>query len=195
MHIIVAVCFTMWFKSIWERHNMLNETAWRVLLRNKVVLKPWVSPAFAITYFYNHWNISPTPMVIHERMWIQLTIFQNLTNRSMTPRWPLTPFCCGHICDCTKGSFYPSPMKICQSMWIQWPFFSPKTWSKGHWPLDDLWPQVCWGHKCDFNQGSLCPRPMEIHQCMWIQWSILQNTTYAYILHTTYILRTAWVIT
>ena len=19
-------------------------------------------------------------------------------------------------------------------------------WTKGHWPLDDFWPQVCWGH-------------------------------------------------
>ena len=28
-----------------------------------------------------------------------------------------------------------------QSMWIHWPFF-PKTWTKGHWPLDDLWPHV-----------------------------------------------------
>ena len=46
---------------------------------------------------------------------------------------------------------------------------------KGHWPLDDLWPQVCWGHicvtstdlgskvcwghMCDSTQGSLCPSP------------------------------------
>ena len=68
-------------------------------------------------------------------------------------------------------------LKIHQSMWIHWPFF-PKTWTKGHWPLDDLWPHVCWGHMCDSTQGSLCPSPMTIHQCMWIQWSILQNTTY-----------------
>ena len=80
-------------------------------------------------------------------------------------------------------------------MWIHWPFF-PKTWTKGHWPLDDLWPHVCWGHMCDSTQGSLCPSPMGIiHQCMWIQWSILQITTYTYIycthtcIHTTYILR------
>ena len=71
-------------------------------------------------------------------------------------------------------------------MWIHWPFF-PKTWTKGHWPLDDLWPHVCWGHMCDSTQGSLCPSPMTIHQCMWIQWSILQNTTYIHILHTYYI--------
>ena len=88
-------------------------------------------------------------------------------------------------------------LKIHQSMWIHWPFF-PKTWTKGHWPLDDLWPHVCWGHMCDSTQGSLCPSPMTIHQCMWIQWSILQNTTYIHThtyLHTYYILRTEWVIT
>ena len=81
-------------------------------------------------------------------------------------------------------------LKIHQSMWIYWPFF-PKTWTKGHWPLDDLWPHVCWGHMCDSTQRSLCPSPMGIHQCMWIQWSILQITTY---IHThTYILRTYYV--
>ena len=85
-------------------------------------------------------------------------------------------------------------LKIHQSMWIHWPFF-PKTWTKGHWPLDDLWPHVCWGHICDSTQGSLCPSPMTIHQCMWIQWSILQNTTYIHIHTYTYILRTEWVIT
>ena len=74
-------------------------------------------------------------------------------------------------------------LKIHQSMWIHWPFF-PKTWTKGHWPLDDLWPHVCSGHMCDSTQGSLCPSPMTIHQCMWIHWSILQNTTYIHILHT-----------
>ena len=75
-------------------------------------------------------------------------------------------------------------------MGIHWLFF-PKTWTKGHWPLDDLWPHVCWGHMCDSTQGSLCPSPMTIHQCMWIQWSILQNTTYIHT-HTTYILHTTY---
>ena len=72
-------------------------------------------------------------------------------------------------------------LKIHQSMWIHWSFF-PKTWTKGHWPLHDLWPHVCWGHMCDSTQGSLCPSPMTIHQCMWIQWSILQITTCIHIL-------------
>ena len=69
--------------------------------------------------------------------------------------------------------------------------FFPKTWTIGHWPLDDLWLHVCWGRMCDSTQGSLCRSPMTIHQCMWIQWSILQNTSY--ILHTYYILRTYYV--
>ena len=43
---------------------------------NKAVLEPGVSPTFAITYFYNHCNISPTPMVIHERMWKQWLFFK-----------------------------------------------------------------------------------------------------------------------
>ena len=42
---------------------------------NKVVLEPRVSPAFAITYFCNHCNVR----------------FENLNQRSLPPRWPLTP--------------------------------------------------------------------------------------------------------
>ena len=82
-------------------------------------------------------------------------------------------------------------------MWIHWPFF-PKTWTKGHWPLDDLWPHVCWGHMCDSTQGSLCPSPMTKHQCMWIQWSICKLPhTYIHILrtyyvHTTYYVQNEW---
>ena len=26
--------------------------------------------------------------------------------------------------------------------------FCKKTWTEGHWPLDDLWPHICWGHMC-----------------------------------------------
>ena len=51
-----------------------------------------------------------------------------------------------------------------------------KTWTKGHWPLDDLWSHICWGLMCESTQGSLCPSPMKIHQSMWIQWPFLQKT-------------------
>ena len=50
-----------------------------------------------------------------------------------------------------------------------------KTWTKGHWPLDDRWPQVCWGHMCDSTQGSLYPSPIKIHRSMWIQWPFFKN--------------------
>ena len=99
---------------------------------------------------------------------------KNLNQRSLTPRWPLTPHCWGLMCDSTQGSLCPSPIKIHQSMWIQWPFMQKKTLTKGHWPLKDLLtPHQCWGHMCDSTQGSLGPSPMKIHQSIWIQWTFL----------------------
>ena len=58
---------------------------------NKAVLEPRVSPDFAITYFCNHCNIRFENT--DQSMWIHtLTLFsKNLNQRSLTPRWPLTP--------------------------------------------------------------------------------------------------------
>ena len=56
---------------------------------NKAVLEPRVSPAFVITYFCNHCNIrfENTSKYVDT-----LTLFsKNLNQRSLTPRWPLTP--------------------------------------------------------------------------------------------------------
>ena len=131
-----------------------------------------------------------TPMVIHHSMWIQwLFFFKILTNRSMTPRWTLIPLLLrSHVW------LYPriivSKSHENTSKYMDTVTLFSKTRTKGHWPLDDLWPNICWGDMCDFTQGSLCPSPMGIHQCMWIQWSILQNTTYIYV----FILRTEWLI-
>ena len=69
--------------------------------------------------------------------------------------------------------------------------FFPKTWTKDHWPLDDLWPHVCWGHMCDSTQGSLCPSPMTIHQCMYSDQFCKIPHTYTYI-HTTYYVQNEW---
>ena len=135
------------------------------------------------------------PWEIHQCMWIQWINFAKFDQRSLTPRWPLTPHllrsyvwlypriivskshdniskyvdtvtffatlklektesltfdptsvevtCVTLI----QGLLCPSPMKIHQSMWIQWfDTHFAKTWTKGHWPLDDLWPHICWGH-------------------------------------------------
>ena len=106
-------------------------------------------------------------MVIHQTTCRYSDYFsKNLTKRSVTPRWPLTPLL-------LRSQVWHYPRIIVSkshenmsNMWIQWPF--SKTWTKGYWPLDDLWPQVCWGHMCDSTEGSLCPSPVKKHQSMWI---------------------------
>ena len=115
--------------------------------------------------------------------------------------WPLDDLW-PHICWVTcvtlpKDHYVQVPWKYIKVCGYSDPFcknlnqrpLTPR-WTKGHWPLDDLWHHICWGHMCDSTQGSLCPSPMEIHQCMWIQWPILQITTYILHVHTTYI----WVL-
>ena len=54
---------------------------------NKAVLEPRVSPAFAITYFCNHCNIR----FENTSKYVDTLFSKNLNQRSLTPRWPLTP--------------------------------------------------------------------------------------------------------
>ena len=118
---------------------------------------------------------------------------KNLNQRSLTPRWPLTP----HL---LRSHVWLYPRIIVSkshentSRYVDTVNLFAKTWTKGHWPLDDLWPHICWGHRCDSTQGSLCQSPMGIHQCMWIQWSILQKLPHTYTpLHTyTYYVQNQW---
>ena len=115
------------FVSITWRHCKFNLFPWAIFLlfpwfragdlifiSYKAVLEPRVSPAFAITYFCNHCNITFDP--IPAKNWNQ----RSLTLYDLKPQ-----VCWSHMCDSTQGSLYPSPMKIhkCTSMWIQWPFF------------------------------------------------------------------------
>ena len=107
-------------------------------------------------------------------MWIQWPFLQKnpLKQRSLTLRWPLTP----HL---LRSHVWLYPRIIVSkshentSRYVDTVNFFAKTWTKGHWPLDDLWPHICSGHMCDSTQGSLCPSPMKIHQSMWIQWTFL----------------------
>ena len=102
---------------------------------------------------------------------------KNLNQRSLIPRWPLTPhLLMSHVWLYPRIIVFKSHENT--SKYVDTVTLFAKTWTKGHWPLDDVWPHICWGHMCDSTQGSLCPSPMGIHQCMWIQWSILQITTY-----------------
>ena len=54
--------------------------------------------------------------------------FKNLNQRSLTPRWPLTPHLLKSLCDSTQGSLCPSPMGIHQCMWIQWSILQNTTY-------------------------------------------------------------------
>ena len=97
---------------------------------------------------------------------------KNLNQRSVTPRWPLTP----HL---LRSHVWLYPRIIVSmshenmSKYVDTVNLFAKTWTIGQWPLDDLWPHIRWGHMCDSTQGSLCPSPMKIHQSMWIQWTFL----------------------
>ena len=74
-----------WNIAVW---NWTCSLTWDHL-GNKAVLEPRVSPAFAITYFCNHCNIrfENTSKYVDT-----LTLFsKNLNQRSLNPRWPLTP--------------------------------------------------------------------------------------------------------
>ena len=76
-------------KKLDEFYQMCCVNTTAVVSENKAVLEPQVSPAFAITYFCNHCNIrfENTSKYVDT-----LTLFsKNLNQRSLTPRWPLTP--------------------------------------------------------------------------------------------------------
>ena len=114
------------YKIVWQIFyqyvsiGIVYRKKWWLLVvndRNKAVLEPHVSPAFAITYFCNHCNIrfENTSKYVDT-----LTLFsKNLNQRSLTldDLWPHV--CWGHMCDSTQGSLCPSPMTIHQCMWIQ----------------------------------------------------------------------------
>ena len=85
------------------------------------------------------------------------------------------PTCVGIICvTLPKDHCIQVPWKYIKVSGYSDLFFS-KTWTKGYWPLDDLWPQIYCGNMCDSTQGSLCPSPMKIHQTMGYSDPFLQK--------------------
>ena len=70
---------------------------------------------------------------------------KNLNQRSLTPRWPLTP----HLLT-SYVWLYPriivSKSHENTSKYVDTVTFFAKKNLKGHWPLDDLWPHICWGN-------------------------------------------------
>ena len=124
---------------------------------------------------------------------------KNLNQRSLTPRWPLTPhLLSSHVWLCPRIILSKSHENT--SKYVDTVNLVAKTWTKGHWPLDDLWPHICWGHMCDCAQGSLCQVPWEYVNVCGYSYQFCKNYhihTYTYILrtyyvHTTYILHTTY---
>ena len=121
-------------------------------------------------------SLCPSPMGIHQCMWIQWSILQITKQRSLTHRWPLTPHLLrSYVWLCPRIIVSNSHENTSTYVDTVTFFAKKKKWTKGHGPLDDLWPHICCGHMCDSTQGSLCPSPMKIHQSMWIQWPFLQK--------------------
>ena len=97
--------------SLWQTRRFSNHVS-RLLSR---------SHTFAIIVILD--------LKIHQSMWRHWPFSKNLNQRSLTPRWPLTPHVCwGHMCDSTQGSLCPSPMTVHQCMWIQWSILQNTTY-------------------------------------------------------------------
>ena len=66
-------------------------------------------------------SLCPSPMKIHQSMWIQWPFFQKTWTKGHWPLDDLWPHICwGHMCDSIQGSLCPSPKGIHRCMWIQW---------------------------------------------------------------------------
>ena len=103
-------------------------------------------------------------------MWIQWPFFQKLEPNVIDPKMTFDPKSVEVTCvTLPKDHCVQVKQKYIKVCGYSDPFFA-KTWTKDHWPQDDLWPQVCWGHMCDATQGLLCPSQTKIHLSMWIEW-------------------------
>ena len=102
---------------------------------NKAVLEPRVSPAFAITYFCNHFNIRFDP--ITAKTWNQRSL-------TLDDLWPQVFW--GHMCDSTQGSLNQvlwKYIKVCEHS--TWPFFKNLNQRSltPRWPLT---PSLLWSY-------------------------------------------------
>ena len=101
-------------------------------------------------------SLCSTPMVIHQSMWIQWLFFKKLNQKFNYPKMTSDPK------SVEVTSVTPPKDNCVQVTWkyitvcgYSDPFFFSKTWTKGHWPLDNLWSHNCWTHMCNSIQGSL----------------------------------------
>ena len=94
-------------------------------------------------------SLCPSPMVIHQSMWIQWLFFKNLNQKVSDPKMTFDPTPVEVTCvTLPKNHCIQVPWKCVKVCGYSDLFFS-KNWTKGHWPLEDLWPQIYWGLMCD----------------------------------------------
>ena len=175
IYVLREIC---WIQKIGQHQNLMN---WELLLTWSGASEFYRGHFIPDKWFWNH----ESRLNIHQSMWIQWKFCKNLNQRSLTARWPLTSLL-------LRPYVWLYPRIIVSkshentSKYVDTVNLLAKTWTKGHWPLDDRWPHICWGHMCESTHGSLCPISMGIHLCMRIQWSILQKLphTYTYYIHT-----------
>ena len=122
-------------------------------------------------------SLCPSPMEIHQSMWIQWPFLQkkkNLNQTSLTPRWPLTP----HL---FRSHVWLYPRIIVSkshentSKYVDTVNLIAKTWNQRsltpRWPLT---PHLLRSHVWLYPR-IIVSSPMKIHQSMWIQWPFLQK--------------------
>ena len=82
---------------------------------------------------------------IYQSMWLHWPFFfsKNLNQRSLTPRWPLTPCLLRSHVWLYPRIMCPSPMTIHQCMWIQWSILQNTTYI-----LHTYYVQNEWSHTC-----------------------------------------------
>ena len=124
----------------------------------------WPNICWCLMCHSTQGSLCPTPMVIQQSMWIQWLFFKNLTRSSMTPRWPLNskmtfdptsievtyvtlpkdhciqvPWKYVKVCGYSDNTLKKKTLNQ-RSLIPRWPL-TQRTWVKGHWSLDDLWPK------------------------------------------------------
>ena len=92
-------------------------------------------------------SFCPSPIKIHQSMWIQWPFFQKCEPKVIDPRWPLTP-------RLLMSQMWLYPRIIVSKshgntskMWIQWPFFKNVN-QRSLTPRWQTWPSLLRSHMC-----------------------------------------------
>ena len=121
----IKVCAVTVFAKTWTKGHWPLDGLWRHI-------------CWGLMCDSTQGSLCPSPMKIHQSMWIQWPFCKKLEpDGSLTPRWPLTP----HL---LRSHVWLYPMIIVSkshentSKYVDTVTLFAKTWTKGHWPLDEV---------------------------------------------------------